>query len=120
MTLVQGEDVRVVFLGQSDHRLTTEGACPFGVHSLPADGGGGGAGPVQCVPGPVVCQALHRAHIYNKQTIKATDGTVNRTLMKLLIFSRSKGDILRLLCVTITKRFTLFYFIHSCHFLYAV
>lgn len=63
LTLVQGQDVWMVFLRESDDGLPTEGPESFLVHSLSGDGGGGGAGPVQCVPGLVVGQALNWTHI---------------------------------------------------------
>ena len=58
MTLVQREHVRVVVLGHGDHGLANERPVPGLVHAMPADTGGGGAGPVDGVPGPVVGQAL--------------------------------------------------------------
>lgn len=63
MTLIQGQHMWMVFLWESDHGLPVEGTYSFLVQTLSADGGGGGAGPVQGVPGPVVGQALHWTHI---------------------------------------------------------
>lgn len=63
LTLIQGQNMRMVFLQKGDHSLPAKGADSFLVHSLSGDGRCSGAGPVQGVPGSVVGQALYWTHI---------------------------------------------------------
>lgn len=49
----------MVLLRESDDGLPLEGTDSRLIQSLSGDRGGGGAGPEQGVPGPVVGQALH-------------------------------------------------------------
>lgn len=49
----------MVLLGKCDHGLSAEGSHSFLVDSLPGDGGGSRAGPIQSVPRSVVVEALH-------------------------------------------------------------
>lgn len=63
LALVQGERPRVVVSGHGDHCVSVEGPTAWLVHCVPRDGGGGVAGPVQSIPGSVISQALHWAHV---------------------------------------------------------
>lgn len=54
----------MVLLRHGDHHLSVDGTVEALVDGVPADGGGGGAGPVKGVPGSMVGQALHRPHIW--------------------------------------------------------
>lgn len=51
--------MRMVILRKSDHSFSVESADSCLVQRFPGDGGRGGAGPVQSVPGPMVRQTLH-------------------------------------------------------------
>lgn len=59
LALVQDEGSGVVISGHGHHRVPLERSGSRLVHGVSGDGGGGVAGPVQSVPGPVVRQAFH-------------------------------------------------------------
>lgn len=59
LTLVQHEGSGVVFGRHVDHSVAVVGYGAALVHRVPSDGGRGVAGPVECVPTPVVGQAFH-------------------------------------------------------------
>lgn len=73
LALVKNEGSWVVVPCHGDHRVPVNSTPAALIHSVPGDGRGGVAGPVQHIPTPVVGQALHRAHIC-KTTQKGEDG----------------------------------------------
>lgn len=59
LALVKSKGSGVVISRHGDHRVPVEGAAAGLVHCVASNGGGGVAGPVESVPTPVICQALH-------------------------------------------------------------
>ncbi len=69
LTFIQGQDVGMVILRHGDNGLPGESCLSALVYCVSADAWGGGASPVNCVPGTVISQALNRTHIYRNNKI---------------------------------------------------
>lgn len=67
LALIQHKGPGVVIPRHGDNRLTLEGPHAGLVHRVAGDGGCRVAGPVESVPGSVIGQAFHGAHIYEKE-----------------------------------------------------
>lgn len=69
LTFIQGQDVGMVILRHGDNGLPGESSLSALVYCVSADAWGGGASPVNRVPGTVISQALNRTHIYRNNKI---------------------------------------------------
>lgn len=67
LALIQHKGPWVVIPRHGDNRLALEGPYAGLVHRVAGDGGCRVAGPVESVPGTVIGQAFHGAHIYGKE-----------------------------------------------------
>lgn len=84
LTLIQSQGMGMVLLRKCDHSLLAEGVNSCLVHSLPGDGGGSRAGPIQSVPGSMVGEALHWTYIWKNKHIKAMLKCLPCNLIRML------------------------------------